>query len=49
MQRQELADRAEEAAIARFLAIREVFWPCWGAKAEPRVAVKRNRRRRDDH
>jgi transposase len=49
MQRQELADRAEEAAIARFLAIREAFWPCWGAKAEAWVAIKRHRRRAADH
>jgi hypothetical protein len=47
MQSQELVDRAEDAAIARFLAMRQTFWPCWGAKAVPQVMAKRHRRRPD--
>ncbi len=46
MQTQETVDRAEDAAIARFLALRETFHPCWGANAEVRVAIRRPRRRR---
>jgi hypothetical protein len=46
MDPQETADRAEAAAIARFLAIRAAFLPCWGVKAaEVRAAVKKARRR----
>jgi hypothetical protein len=46
MQTQEIVDRAEDAAIARFLALRDTFRPCWGANAAVNVAIRRPRRRR---
>lgn len=45
MKAQEIADRAEAAAITRFLAMRKAFQPCWGVKAKPRVAIRRHRPR----
>ncbi len=46
MTAQEIVDRAEEEAIARFEALRAAFGPCWGVKAEMRFAVRRPSRRR---
>ena len=43
MTEQEIVDRMEQEAIARFFALRAVFWPCWGAPKTGRAA---NRRRR---
>ena len=45
MTSQEQADTAERAAIARYLALRTAFHPCWGrtltlpARHRPRRAV----------
>jgi len=39
----ELADQAENAAIAQYLALRALWWPCWGRNTV--VAPLRPRRR----
>jgi predicted enzyme related to lactoylglutathione lyase len=46
MDAQEVVDRAEAAAIARFMAMREAFQPCWGARAvsSPRATTSSTRR-----
>ena len=33
---EQLADRAEEAAIQRYLAMRDLWRPCWGTIQPPR-------------
>jgi hypothetical protein len=34
MSAQDLADRLEADAIQRYLLMRSVWWPCWGAAAK---------------
>jgi hypothetical protein len=43
MTEQEIVDRTEQEAIARFFALRAVFWPCWGAQKAGRPGTQRRR------
>lgn len=43
MTEQEIVDRMEQEAIARFSALRAVFWPCWGAQKTGRPGTQRRR------
>jgi hypothetical protein len=37
MTAQEVTDMEEGEAIARYIALRTAFGPCWGAQGTPRV------------
>jgi hypothetical protein len=43
MTEQEIVDRMEQEAIARFFALRAVFWPCWGELKAGRAGSQRRR------
>ena len=43
MTEQEVVDRMEQEAIARFFALRAVFWPCWGAQKTAHPGAERRR------
>ena len=46
MTQQDTVDRKEDAAIARYLAVRTAFAPCWGAQARVRLVRRRTPSRR---
>jgi hypothetical protein len=43
MTEQEIVDHMEQEAIARFFALRAVFWPCWGEQKTGRPGTQRRR------